>query len=709
MHISSIAFVLLAASASQAAAADHPVGKVITLMQNLMEKVKGEGQAEEVSYAKFTYWCQTSSSELADAISEEKDTIETLGSTIEAKTKEIELYTEDIGKLENEIKELQVSGASATKDDTERNKLYLEKEKDLKSTISSVDEAITALVKAGESTDSKLFLSQNKLAQSRVRDIFALIATVATEGEQTTLMSFVDGDAAPTKPPLVAKGDSMKHVKKYSFKSNSVVELLKNLKLKFEDDLIAATKDETNAQNAHSLSKGARDATLKATETSKKQKETDLADAKGALATATSDLKDETDDLKADTGALDATKTSCSMKKNEWDERSSIRSQELQAMAAAVQILSKVSGVRTEAPKNPGAPPAPVKFMQIASLLQIAAGPQARAVQLLRATAKTYHSKSLERLAMQISTVVPKQFQSVINSIQKMIFRLKQEQTDEDNHKAWCDQELSKTKTSLDTKNDKVKELAAKIKEATAKTVTLTTDIEAAQKMLSDIKKFQKEATEIRQTGKGENKLAIKDAVAAQRAITNAISVLETFYKSSGSVKKEPWEFIQDPVKLPKDPATWGSSYTGVADPKKADTGVIAVLEAVSSDFSKMEANTRAQEAADSKEYDDTMKTHTIEEARRSKEAEMKGAQKKRLIEKIVAFNAQKKHVSDEVESTEQYEKDLKPACVSGDSTYEKRKGARDAEIKALGDAQGILNTAFDAKAGKKFLQISHH
>jgi hypothetical protein len=170
---------------------------------------------------------------------------------------------------------------------------------------------------------------------------------------------------------------------------------------------------------------------------------------------------------------------------------------------------------------------------------------------------------------MQISTVVPKQFQSVINSIQKMIFRLKAEQTDEDNHKAWCDQELSKTKTSLDTKNDKVKELAAKIKEATAKTVTLTTEIEAAQKMLSDIKKFQKEATEIRQTGKEENKLAIKDAVAAQKAITNAISVLQTFYKSSGSVKKEPWEFIQEPVKLPKNPATWDSSYTGVADPKK--------------------------------------------------------------------------------------------------------------------------------------------
>merc|ERR1719163_1655702 len=98
-----------------------------------------------------------------------------------------------------------------------------------------------------------------------------------------------------------------------------------------------------------------------------------------------------------------------------------------------------------------------------------ASGPQARAVQLLRSTAKTYHSKALERLAMQVSSHVPKQFQDVINQIQKMIFRLKQEQTDEDNHKAWCDMEIEKTNTSIDAKKDKIKELDAKLKEHNAK------------------------------------------------------------------------------------------------------------------------------------------------------------------------------------------------------------------------------------------------
>jgi len=283
-----------------------------------------------------------------------------------------------------------------------------------------------------------------------------------------------------------------------------------------------------------------------------------------------------------------------------------------------------------------------------------------------------------------------------------MVFRLKQEQTDEDNHKAWCDKEISKTETSLESKGDKIKELSAKLKESNAKVVSLTTDVEAAAKMISDINMFQKEATEIRQTGKQENNLAIKDAVAAQRAITNAVSVLTTFYKDTGMITKEAYELIQDPVNLGKNPSTWDSGYTGVAKPEKAGEGVIAVLEAVSADFSKMEANTRAQEVADTKEYDDAMKKHSIELARRSKESEMKGAQKKRLLDKITDLTAQKKHSSDEVESTEQYFKDLKPACINGDSTYEDRKAARDGEIKALGEAQGILDGAFAAAPAAK-------
>merc|ERR1719335_1069851 len=109
----------------------------------------------------------------------------------------------------------------------------------------------------------------------------------------------------------------------------------------------------------------------------------------------------------------------------------------------------------------------------------------------------------------------------------------------------------------------------------------------------------------------------------------------------------------------------------------------------------------------DQKAYEEDMKACTIEKARRTKESEMKTQEKKRLSDKIDAMEKSKKHTEQELEATEQYLKDLQPACVEGDSSYEDRKAARAKEIEALKQIQGILTDAFkeDASAAAGFLQ----
>merc|ERR1712008_484287 len=179
----------------------------------------------------------------------------------------------------------------------------------------------------------------------------------------------------------------------------------------------------------------------------------------------------------------------------------------------------------------------------------------------------------------------------------------------------------------------------------------LAEQIKAAQEMIAKITTFMKEATEIRETGKEENAEAIKDSEDAQDAVASATSVLETFYKESGMIEKEAYELMQKPVKLPDDPKTWDSSYTGVADPKDAKSGVVSVLKAVATDFAKMEADTRAQEATDQQAYDKEMSSSKIEKARRATENEMKSAEKKRMVEDLEQKKKSKKHVSAELEA----------------------------------------------------------
>merc|ERR1719359_1452539 len=268
-------------------------------------------------------------------------------------------------------------------------------------------------------------------------------------------------------------------------------------------------------------------------------------------------------------------------------------------------------------------------------MIKSSSDPKMKAVALLKQTASEFHSQALERLAVEVAAHLNGPFDAVNNMIEKMIFRLMDEQKQEDEHKLWCDQEIKKTDTMIEDKKDKIADLTAEIKKQNAAVQNLAEEIAEAEKMIADINSFMKEATEIREVGKQENAEALKDSQDAQKSLTNAIAVLESFYKESGEIAKEPWEFIQAPVKLPKNPATWDAPYTGVSDPDSQPSGIITVLENVMADFAKVEADTKAQEVADQKAYDQSMSDNDIEMARRQTETKMKNDEKKRRTEQI--------------------------------------------------------------------------
>lgn len=669
-----------------AASGKHPIEDVIEMLGGLATKAESEGKDEAVAYTKFEYWCKNSKKTLKAAIAEENDTIDSLSNKIDAKKTEKTALEKQIKKIEEELGNMDLSAAKAQKQRKKANDLYKEASSDLSKTKKAVKECIKALEDAGEATS---------FMQQKVKGVLALVELSVTQDQRQTLQQF-------TEPvDVAAAGDRKAHVKKYSFKSGNVIELLKQLALKFDDDLVQVEKEETNSMNAYDLAKDARDNSKKAAEESKKEKSTVLGEVESELAEAKGNMKDQKDELESDSKTLASTDKSCSVKQAEWAERSEIRSNEIAAIEAAIKILAKVAGVRTEAPGNPIPPASPI-FLQFAA---VSSDPKMKAVVYLRQQAQILHAKGLERLAQQVASHLGDPFAEVTNMIEKMIFRLMAEQKDEDDHKNWCDKELEKTDTSIDDKKDKVEELTSKINDAEATVSKLTEDIKDANVMVAKIVSFMNEATDIRKIGKSENALAIKDSEEAQTALANAVAVLTDFYKSSGEIPKEPYEFVQKPeaVDLPDKPSSWDKSYTGVSDPDKASTGIITILEKTSEDFAKMEADTRAQEASDQDTYDTDMQTHSIEKAKRSKEAEMKANEKKRLVDKINSLSKTKKHVSDELEATEQYLTDLQPACVDGDSTYEDRKAARTKEIDALHKAQDILAEAF--KEGGAFLQ----
>merc|ERR1719174_1641033 len=424
---------------------EHPIAKVITMLEDLATKAEAEGKEEAVSFSKFEYWCKNSKKELSKAIAEEKETIDSLANKIDAKTKEAATLEEEIAALEEQIAKMQAAGKKADEARDEARKLYEKNKQDLKDGIEAVENCEHEIEHAEEVAEASLV---QKRVQKQAGKILSLLQV--TEEQSKALRALVQA------PP----------VDEYAFKGGDTLELMKGLEHKFEDDKVDADKAETNSINAYNLAKKARENAMDAAEDSKAAKESALSSCNEELSDAKAAKADTEEDLAADSATLEETEKSCRLKTNEWNERSKTREGEIEAINVAIKILAKVADVRTEASDNPVPPPSPVALLQVS---KDSADPKMKAVNLLRETAKVTHAKALERLAQEIQAHLTGPFDEINQMIQKMIFRLMSEQKDEDDHKNWCDQELEKTEVMQDDKEDKVTFLAESIDELKAK------------------------------------------------------------------------------------------------------------------------------------------------------------------------------------------------------------------------------------------------
>merc|ERR1719191_2014098 len=97
----------------------------------------------------------------------------------------------------------------------------------------------------------------------------------------------------------------------------------------------------------------------------------------------------------------------------------------------------------------------------------------------------------------------------------------------------------------IDDETKTANALDATINQLTAEIDSLTTAIKDNTKSIAASQKSIEDMTNERQEQKTENAATVKDAQDAQTAISQAIAVLEDFYKSTGEVQKEAWELTQ--------------------------------------------------------------------------------------------------------------------------------------------------------------------
>merc|ERR1719181_524774 len=140
--------------------------------------------------------------------------------------------------------------------------------------------------------------------------------------------------------------------------------------------------------------------------------------------------------------------------------------------------------------------------MQTAAFLRrhdVSGDKKAEAIKLLKIAANhtgAVHVKALNQLAAQLETF-DGPFDKLKSMIQKMIFRLMDEQKDEDSHKDWCDLEVERSTASKEDKDEKIKGFSKKLEAMDKAVKKAVKKIAENEKKVEDLQEHMKEETEL--------------------------------------------------------------------------------------------------------------------------------------------------------------------------------------------------------------------
>merc|ERR1719453_1639086 len=284
-------------------------------------------------------------------------------------------------------------------------------------------------------------------------------------------------------------------------------------------------------------------------------------------------------------------------------------------------------------------------------------------------------------LALLANKVAADPFKKIVKMIKDMITKLTEEAQEEAEHKGFCDAELSSNKATRDTKTEESDTLKANIEELTADIGKLAEEISELSAAIASIDKAVAEATALRSAEKEKNTITIADAKAGKEAVGRAMTVLKTYYDKAATNTA----LIQN--KVPGAPETFDKAYTGMEG-----GGVMGMLEVCESDFARLESETTAGEAENSKSYDEFMADSTA--SKDAKTAEMKDKESDKQAKESAKAQAEKdlKGVSEELTAALAYYEKLKPSCIDAGESYEERVARRKEEIESLKEALKILN-----------------
>merc|ERR1719174_3294145 len=374
------------------------------------------------------------------------------------------------------------------------------------------------------------------------------------------------------------------------------------------------------------------------------------------MADASEELATTEKTLDADTKYLQELRMSCSKKAEEWEQRQKDAGEEMAAIAKAKEILTE--GVKV--------------FLQVKSTLKDDDDSIVRnqVASILKKIAKKTPAFALTQL---VSAAKSDTFGKIKGLIESMIDRLEKEAAEEADAKAFCDTETEKSKAKQADLTAKLDMHAVRIEKATATIDGLKAQIKSIQEAMAAMDTAEAEATALRQKENAEYEKASADYKQSADAVANAIQVLQQYY-SQGS-------FAQ--VSQAPD---FGSAKSDIS------TQILGMLEVAESDFTRLLAESEADEKSAQASFDKLTQENAVARAANAEEVKGKENEVKRVEMSLLNYKEDHETTAKELDAVLKYLDELKPQCETKVMTYAERKAAREDEIAGLKEALEILS-----------------
>merc|ERR1719235_1504971 len=456
----------------------------------------------------------------------------------------------------------------------------------------------------------------------------------------------------------------------YESKSGGIVEQIGDMKEKAEETLSGARN--TEMKEKHNFQMMAQSLTDAITVCKEK-----LSAAKSSIATYTEEmgkakgeLEETTKTKAADVAYLDSLKLECSETAAAWEERQKSAKEEMAVIEKAKNILAErvkvfvqVKGKTAVAKKGDDDDDDDSKDTIM----------RKRIVQKLKDLSHKFSSYALMEM---VSVASADPFEKVRGLIEQMIEKLVTEANEEATQKAFCDEEIGKSKAAQAEKSMTADKLTSRIDKATTTKAQLEGSIKDLEGEIAELDAGNAEATKIRTEEKATNTKSSADFKLAAEAVQGAIGVLKEYYESA---------LIQTASSSKRAPDFGGAK-------SDAASTIISILEMSEENFTKMYMQIETEETEAKAQYEKLMQENKVSKA--SKQAEVKASLSEVKSLEVTLKNSQEdlSLTSKELDAVMSYLEKLRPQCETKVMSYAEKKARREAEIEGLKEALSILD-----------------